>query len=70
MSLQAHNYQPHAHQQYHENELESLGKTPRPTPAVPTTRTPKPETPTPNPPKVKGTKKVSIHSNFAGSNFI
>ena len=53
MSLQAHNYQPHAHQQYHENELESLGKTPRPTPAVPTTRTPKPETPTPNPPKVK-----------------
>ena len=51
MSFQNQDYQPHSHQKYHENELESLGKTPSPVPATTTLKS----TPTPVPVRVNGT---------------
>lgn len=50
MSFQINDFMPSAHQQYHENELENLGKVKPPTPSPPPPAT---HTPTPYPQRVK-----------------
>lgn len=51
MSFQINDFMPSAHQQYHENELENLGKDKPPTPSPPPPTT---HTPTPYPQRAKG----------------